>query len=208
MSNHRILVIDDEPDILYTIREICHVGGWEPKLASNGKQGCDLFTVYRPNLVIVDYHMPGFDGLTTVKKIRQQDEAVSILVLTVDERQEIAEKFMTAGATDFAVKPIRSPDLISRIKINLKINEIQRKHMNEMQQVFVDKGISTATLSIICDFLKEQKEAVSIEQITAGVDLAYQTVHRYLQYLVEEGRVNAVPHYGKVGRPKNKYVLL
>lgn len=208
MGLHSILVIDDEPDVLFTIKEICLAGGWEPMLASNGRHGCELFEAHRPNLVIVDYHMPGFDGLTTVKRIRQQDEAASILVLTVDERQEIAEKFMIAGATDFAVKPIRSPDLISRIKINLRINDIQRKHIDEMQQVFVDKGISAATLSIICDFLKEEKGALTIEEITGGVDLAYQTVHRYLQYLIEEGRVKAVPHYGKVGRPKNKYILL
>jgi two-component system response regulator DctR len=152
--------------------------------------------------------MPGWDGLTTVRKIRQQDGAVSILVLTVDERQEIAEKFMVAGATDFAIKPIKSPDLISRIKVNLKINQIQREHIKDKQQVFIDKGISSATLSIICDFLREQPEAFTIEEITNGVNLAYQTVHRYLQYLTEEGKVEVVPQYGKVGRPKNKYRLL
>jgi two-component system response regulator DctR len=63
-------------------------------------------------------------------------------------------------------------------------------------------------LSIICDFLREQPEAFTIEEITNGVNLAYQTVHRYLQYLTEEGKVEVVPQYGKVGRPKNKYRLL
>jgi two-component system response regulator DctR len=136
------------------------------------------------------------------------DGSVSILVLTVDERQETAEKFIAAGATDFAIKPIKSPDLISRIKMNLRINEIQQKYMEERHQVYIDKGISPATLSIICDYLREQKEGVTIDDITIGLNLAYQTVHRYVQYLIEENKIETVPIYGQIGRPKNKYKLL
>lgn len=207
INKHKIVLIDDEPDILYTIKEICMHGGWEAKAATNGKQGYEVCKLYRPNLVIVDYHMPDWDGLTTVKKIRQLDSAVSILVLTVDERQEIAEKFIAAGATDFAIKPIKSPDLISRIKINLRINEIQQTYAKEKQQVFIDKGISPATLSVIYDYMKERGEGLTIDDITIGLNLAYQTVHRYIQYLIEEKKIEAVPKYGQIGRPKNKYKL-
>lgn len=201
----KIIIIDDEPDIQYTIKEICLHGGWEPVTAESGILGFELCKIHKPNLVIVDYHMPDWDGLTTVKKIRQIDSTVSILVLTVDERQEIAEKFIAAGATDFAIKPIKSPDLISRIKINLKINEIQQSYAREKQQIYTDKGISPATLSIICDYLKEQRDGLTIDEITSGVDLAYQTVHRYIQYLIEEGKIETLPIYGSLGRPKNKY---
>ena len=203
----KIVIIDDEPDIQYTIKEICLFGGWEPYVAGSGMKGYELCKKHNPNLVIVDYHMPEWDGLTTVKKIRQSDSSVSILVLTVDERQEIAEKFIDAGANDFAIKPIKSPDLISRIKINLKINEIQQVYAREKQQTFIDKGISPATLSIITDFLQEQKEGLTIDEITNGVSLAYQTVHRYIQYLIEEGKIETIPIYGQLGRPKNKYIF-
>ncbi len=207
-NGSKIVIIDDEPDILYTIKEICTHGGWDAVGASNGKQGYELCKVHKPNLAIVDYHMPDWDGLTTVKKIRQFDSAVSILVLTVDERQEIAEKFIAAGATDFAIKPIKSPDLISRIKMNLKINEIQQKYEAEKHQTYVDKGISPATLSIICDYLSEQQEGLTIDEITSGLNLAYQTVHRYIQYLIEEKKIDIIPIYGQIGRPKNKYKLV
>lgn len=201
----RIIIIDDEPDIQYTIKEICLYGGWEPIVAKSGMHGVELCKTHDPSLVIVDYHMPDWDGLTTVKKIRQIDNSASILVLTVDERQEIAEKFIAAGATDFAIKPIKSPDLISRIKINLKINEVQKKYVRDKQQTYTDKGISPATLSVICDYLKEQEEGLTIDEITSGVDLAYQTVHRYIQYLIEDGKIETLPIYGSLGRPKNKY---
>lgn len=206
-TGKKIVIIDDEPDIQYTIKEICIFGGWEPIIAKSGRQGMDMCKMYIPNLVIVDYHMPDWDGLTTVKKIREFNNVVSILVLTVDETQEIAEKFIAAGATDFAIKPIKSPDLISRIKINLKINEIQKEYLDEKKQVFIEKGISPATLSIICDFLREQSDGLTIEEITKGVNLAYQTVHRYIQYLIEKSDIEIIPIYGQLGRPKNKYKL-
>ncbi|HYE84049.1 MAG TPA: response regulator [Clostridia bacterium] len=208
MTTPKIVIIDDEPDILYTINEICLHGGWEAVTVTNGRQGYELCKIHKPNLAIVDYHMPDWDGLTTVKKIRQLDNAVSILVLTVDERQETAEKFIASGATDFAIKPIKSPDLISRIKMNLRINEIQQKYIEEKHQVYIDKGISPATLSIICEYLREQSEGVTIDDITNGLNLAYQTVHRYVQYLLEERKIEIIPIYGQIGRPKNKYRLI
>lgn len=204
----RIVIIDDEPDILYTIKEICLFGGWSPMVARTGMEGYELCKTHSPCLAIVDYHMPDWDGLTTVKKIRQLDGAVSILVLTVDERQETAEKFMAAGATDFAIKPIKSPDLISRIKINLKINEIQQRYAKEKQQVFIDKGISPATLSILVEHLIEKQEGFTIDEISSELNLAYQTVHRYIQYLIEDMKIEVLPIYGQLGRPKNKYKLI
>lgn len=208
INNNKILIIDDEPDILYTIKEICTYGGWEAITASCGIEGYEYCKSKKPNVAIVDYHMPGWDGLKTVKKIRQIDSAVSILVLTVDETQETANSFLEAGATDFAIKPIKSPDLISRIKVNLMVNEVQRKHIYEKQYTYSEKGISPATLSIICDFLNKQDEGLTIEEITAELNLAYQTVHRYIHYMLEEKKIGIIPIYGQLGRPKNKYILL
>ncbi len=207
-ENKKIVVIDDEEDILYTIKEICEFSGYDAITKSNGIDGYNACIEEKPNLVIVDYHMPGWDGLTTVKKIKEADPTVSILVLTVDERQEVADRFMNAGATDFAIKPIKAPDLIARINVNLKINEIQLSYVKELESVYIDKGISPATLSIIEEYFREQSDSVTIEEVTEGVKLAYQTVHRYIKYLVEKEILDIIPVYGQKGRPKNKYILM
>ncbi|MEJ8554713.1 response regulator [Tepidibacter sp. Z1-5] len=204
----RIVVIDDEEDILYTIKEICEFGGYDVLTATSGKKGYELCKKYNPQLVIVDYHMPDWDGINTVKKIRHMNPAVSILVLTVDERQEISDKFIEVGATDFAIKPIKAPDLISRIKVNLKIHEVTKKSIEERANAFVDKGISPATLSLVWDFLLNQDEDVTIDYIASGMNLAYQTVHRYVQYLIEHEKLELIPVYGQIGRPKNKYRVI
>lgn len=202
----KILIIDDDGDIRYTISEICRYGGWEPLLASNGMEGLESFKVHRPDLVMVDYHMPVRDGLETVGQIRQLDHGVPILVLTVDERQEIADRFLDQGATDFALKPIKAPDLIARIRVNLQIGLLQQQKKQQQEDFFVTKGISSSTLTIIEDFLKKQQQPLTIEEINKQVNLAYQTVHRYLMFLVEEDKAVSECDYGKVGRPRNRYM--
>src|SRR5690625_3601197 len=96
-----------------------------------------------PDLVLLDYHMPDWDGMHTTEEIRKINKNVPIIILTVDERQEIADSFLEAGATDFALKPIRAPDLISRISIHIKMTKLSRE---KNSTTFVEKGINNATL--------------------------------------------------------------
>ncbi|MDA8337038.1 MAG: response regulator [Peptococcaceae bacterium] len=199
----RILIIDDDADICYTMGEICSFAGWEVATAANGEEGVRSFLARRPDLVVVDYHMPVMDGLATVRRIREHDPLVPLVVLTVDERQEIADTLMDAGATDFALKPVRAPDLIARLNVNLRITELQRKSPD----AYTTKGISEVTQRIIADFLAEHREPLSAEAITLGVGLAYQTVHRYLAYMEANGTIRVERTYGKVGRPRNFYHL-
>ena len=186
MSKAKILVIDDDEDIVYTITEICSYAGYEVISANNGQKGYELYKKVMPDLVIVDFHMPGWDGMKTVRQLKMLDEAAAVLVLTVDERQEVSDRFIEVGASDFAIKPIKAPDLIARINVNLKISAIQRAAKKAKENVFVDKGISAATLSLIVGFLKDQKEELTMEEISSGVSLAYQTVHRYIQHMLED----------------------
>lgn len=203
----RILVIDDDPDIVYTIKEICLFAGYDVMTANDGIIGIELFKTYQPNMIIVDYHMPKYDGLTTVRKIRELEDTTVILVLTVDERQSVLEKFMEVGATDFAVKPVIAPDLIARINVNIQINEMQIQNKKMQESVYVDKGISNSTLKIIEAFMGRQTEAMKIKEIANEVKLAYQTVHRYVQYMIDNDQIEVITKYGKVGRPTNYYRL-
>lgn len=201
----RILIIDDDTDILYTMREICVFAGWTVMTAANGEEGVRCFAACSPDLVVVDYHMPVMDGLATVRRIRELDRVVPLVVLTVDERQEVADSLMEAGATDFALKPVRAPDLIARLNINLRISELQKK--SSPGDAFFTKGISEVTQRLIVDFLMEHRESLSAEAITLGVGLARQTVHRYLAYMEGMGTIQVERTYGKVGRPRNLYRL-
>ncbi|MGY0693569.1 response regulator [Virgibacillus sp. FSP13] len=199
-----ILIVDDNEDIRFTLKEICHYADWGVLEAATGKQAIDLYTKMNPDLVLLDYHMPDWDGVKTTKAIRNVSQTVPIIVLTVDERQEIADTFLNAGATDFALKPIKAPDLLSRIRINLKIGRLTENQ----NSVFVDKGINQATLMSIKNYLIQQDNPSTINDIQQALPIAYQTVHRYLIYLEGKGEVEVISKYGKKGRPKNTYKFI
>ncbi|GGB54001.1 response regulator [Virgibacillus dakarensis] len=199
-----ILIVDDNEAIRFTLKEICKFAEWKVLEAATGKQAAELFAKMDPDLVLLDYHMPDWDGVKTTKEIRKLNQTVPIIILTVDERQEIANTFLNAGATDFALKPIKAPDLLSRIRINLKIGRL----IGGKDNVFVDKGINQATLMSIKNYLFQQERPLTINQIQNELPVAYQTVHRYLNYLEGKGEVEVISQYGKKGRPKNTYKLI
>ena len=108
-----ILAVDDEKDILYTLEAIGNAVGWKVYTENNSSMAVNRLKALKPDIVLMDYHMPQQNGVITLQKMRTVDYRVPIIVLTVDERQEVADKFLAAGASDFATKPIRVPDLVA-----------------------------------------------------------------------------------------------
>ena len=198
----KILAVDDERDILYTMKAIGRAMDWDMDVATDGLSGVEQVKRLKPDLVLLDYHMPKQYGLKTVQAMRTVDKAVPIIILTVDDRQEIADKFLNAGANDFATKPIKVPDLVARIKVHLQFLEQQRE---KIENPFVEKGINTRTLQLVRSYCTSAGGFFYIEDVAEKVGLAYQTAVRYLQYLLVRKELMAVSDYGRVGRPRNKY---
>ncbi|WP_206810093.1 response regulator [Paradesulfitobacterium ferrireducens] len=204
----KILIMDDDEALRYMLTEIFTFVGWEPKAFPNGREGIKEFLSHGADIILVDYHMPEIDGLETVRLIREHDQLVPILVLTVDERQEIADRFLDEGATDFALKPVKAPDLIARVQLHKRLLDMTKTVQATPKfqyEVFVTKGISQSTLSYIERYLAASEEPSTVEEISHELGLATPTVYRYLTYLVHNGKVQPLPSYQKMGRPKNRY---
>ena len=193
-----ILCIDDDEQICYALEALFRLQGWNTVSAGSVEQGLEIFRALRPDLVLTDYHMPHINGVDGVKLLRRLDPSVPIIVFTIDESQAVADAFLEAGASDFALKPIKAPDIISRIKLHLRLLERE-------SGAGLSKGMSPATLALIEDCLSAHDDLLTANQIAHATGLAYQTVFRYLQHLVNEGRVEMRSNYGKVGRPKQTY---
>ncbi|MHB8076279.1 response regulator [Desulfosporosinus fructosivorans] len=204
----RIIIMDDDQSLRYTLSEIFTFAGWDPIAYPNGREGIKGFLNHGADIILVDYHMPEIDGLETVRLIREQNQQIPILVLTVDERQEIADRFLDAGATDFALKPVKAPDLIARVQLHKRLLDMTKtvQATSKMQyEVFVTKGISEMTLSYIERHLSASKQPATVEEISKELSLAVPTIYRYLTYLVQNGKVRPIASYQKIGRPKNRY---
>ena len=79
-------------------------------MAADVEEGLALFRKHQPDIVLIDYHLPRINGIEGVRMLRRLSPTVPILVFTIDENQEVANRFLEAGATDFALKPIKAPD--------------------------------------------------------------------------------------------------
>lgn len=214
-----ILSIDDDDEILYALQAIFDFQGWKSVIASDVENGLKAFWEYNPDIILIDYHLPRINGIEGVHMLRQFSPDIPIIVFTIDEDQNVANQFLEVGASDFALKPIKAPDLISRINLHIQLMDRQPNNLkhtvspqniieNKIPEERMVKGISQATLGLIIQSMSKSNDYLTTEDIACKTGLAYQTVNRYLQFMESENMLDIHTSYGKVGRPKNSYRLL
>lgn len=139
-SRTQILVIDDEVSILNLISIVISNRGYPVESASDGFRGIKLVKELRPALVLLDYMMPGMDGLQTLKKIRQEFPDTYVIMFTGKGNEEIAVELMKAGASDYILKPFSNHNLIERIETVLRIRAVEianRELIAEREQLLL-----------------------------------------------------------------------
>lgn len=197
-----ILTIDDDRDICATLAALFQYQGWHTIAAHNVSSGLAMFKAHQPDLVLIDYHMPGVNGVEGVRRLRRISSTVPIIVFTINEDQAIADTFLEAGASDFAIKPVRAPDLISRIKLHLQLLS-----QSGNETLSLPKGMSSATLHLIQQCLSQASQPMTAQEIAQDTGLSNQTAYRYLQYMLQTGLLEMDSIYGKLGRPRQMFRL-
>jgi two-component system alkaline phosphatase synthesis response regulator PhoP len=115
----KILVIDDEPEIVVICRDYLQASGFEVITAGDGIQGLAQARQYKPDLVILDLMLPGMDGLDVCRSLRR-DGNVPIIMLTA--RIEEADRLigLELGADDYITKPFSPRELVARVRTVLR----------------------------------------------------------------------------------------
>jgi two-component system alkaline phosphatase synthesis response regulator PhoP len=121
-SDYKILLVDDEPDILEFLSYNIRKEGFQVEIASNGIEGIEVAKKFRPHLIILDVMMPEMDGIETCDKLREMPEFSDVLITFLTARSEDYSQIagFDAGADDYISKPIKPKVLISRVKAMLK----------------------------------------------------------------------------------------
>jgi PleD family two-component response regulator len=113
----RILVVDDDPDILQYVKMNLELEGFEAETASNGLEALEIATKHPPALVLMDVMMPGMDGLTTLRHLRNDPttSSVPVVMLTARALAKDRVKGLDLGADDYITKPFAVEELIARV---------------------------------------------------------------------------------------------
>jgi len=99
----RVLLVDDEPSVLFALKEIVRARGWEPLLARSGAEALAL--VDRADTVVTDFAMPEMDGMELLRAIRERDESLPVIMLTAHGSERLAVRAIKAGAYEYVTKP-------------------------------------------------------------------------------------------------------
>jgi len=118
-NTKRILVVDDEPQILRALRKSLTVNQFDVRTAADGESAMDLFRDWSPDLIITDLSMPLMNGLELCRAIRRLSE-VPIIVLSVKGEEKTKIEALDIGADDYITKPFSIDELLARIRATMR----------------------------------------------------------------------------------------
>lgn len=120
MEGIKILIVDDEPNIVLSLDYLVRKKGYTPFIARNGSEALAIAEKEKPNLVVLDIMMPDIDGYEVCKQIKANAslEHTKIIFLSAKSRQEDIDKGLAMGANQYVTKPFSTKQIMQEI-INL-----------------------------------------------------------------------------------------
>jgi DNA-binding NtrC family response regulator len=100
----RVLLVDDDPSVLFALKEVVRGRGWEPLQARSGADALGL--VDRADAIVTDFSMPEMDGMELLRAIRDRDETLPVILVTAHGSERLAVRAIRAGAYEYVTKPV------------------------------------------------------------------------------------------------------
>ena len=133
----RLLVVDDEPNILELLATSLRFAGFEVSTATNGREALEAARALRPDLVVLDVMMPDMDGFAVVRRMRGEGSTAPVLFLTARDATEDKVTGLTVGGDDYVTKPFSLEEIVARIRAVLRRTS-PRGPADEARLVFAD----------------------------------------------------------------------
>ncbi len=207
--SERILVIEDDPAILKLLRRGLAYEGYLVDTATDGRSGLLMAKDNRPDLVVLDWMLPGMDGLEVCHRLRIGSE-VPILMLTAKDTIQDRVEGLDAGADDYLVKPFNLDELLARIRALLRRTQVKRIPILKFLDLTLDTGSRQAerggrTISLTAKeyelldlFMRHPRQVLTREVIfdrVWGYDFGGQSnvLEVYIRYLRQKLEENGEP---------------
>lgn len=129
MANPRILIVEDEEKLAKLVEMELSYEGYTVGVANDGLSGLMAARDQEPDLIILDWMMPGLSGVEVCRRLRQTGVSVPIILLTAKDEVSDRVEGLDAGADDYVVKPFSIEELLARVRAHLRRNEPQEADM-------------------------------------------------------------------------------
>jgi two-component system, OmpR family, alkaline phosphatase synthesis response regulator PhoP len=131
----RILLIEDNRDLAYGLRNNLEIEGYDVEVAHDGVDGLKVFSNVKPDLVILDIMLPQLDGFRVLKTLRQKDRATPVLLLTAKGEESDKVRGLRLGADDYVTKPFGLLELLARVEALLRRTQPPLALANDAHEV-------------------------------------------------------------------------
>lgn len=173
----RILIIEDEKELLGDIAKGLTLKGYAVDQAENGITGCQMAIDEEYDLIVLDLNLPGLDGFSILRELKQVHPQTKVLILSADSELESKLSGFELGASDYLTKPFYFAELEARIRVLLNRKFIQHSQyltydaisINTLERTIKINGLSidftAKELSILEYFLLNQGRLITLQEL-------------------------------------------
>lgn len=209
----RILIIEDDQAILTFLRRGLTLDGYQVETAEDGQTGLLMARDKPPDLIVLDWMLPGLDGLEVCRRLRAGG-SIPIMMLTARDSVNSRVQGLDAGADDYMVKPFNLDELLARIRALLRRTKPSRPNIYQFEDLSLDTGTRQASrgeriidltakeYELLELFLRHPRQVLTREMIYddvwgydfGGESNIIEVYVRYLRQKLEEGTERRLIH--------------
>ena len=187
-ADAKILIVDDEPFNVDLLEQQLDDQGYETCAAYDGREALKLLESEKPDLVLLDWMMPGMNGIEVLEVMRNTSEWVKVPVIMVTARGSIEDKVagLDAGADDYITKPIDEAELQARIRAMLRIATLEQENSSLRQEIaaqpqytnVIGKSRAMESVFLLLGKVVDSETTVLLSGETGtGKELVARTIH-------------------------------
>lgn len=180
----KVLVIDDEPDIVGLVRYHLEKAGMQCLQGTDGSQAVRLVREHHPDLLVLDLMLPGLDGLEICRQLRRDPATMRLPIIMLTARADELDRVvgLEVGADDYVVKPFSPRELIARVKAVLRrVEEPRETTLKRIGELELDEGrhqtsvhgtpvdLTAKEFGLLCALVRARGRVVNREQLLEGV---------------------------------------
>lgn len=216
----RVLIVDDD----FMVARI-HLGFVErvPGFAvvgveHTGQGGLDAVARLEPDLVLLDIYLPDISGLEVLRRLREDNAAVDVLVITAAKDVDTIRAALRGGVVQYVIKPFTFDILRDRLERYTSAlqhltgqAEAAQSDVDELfhalrpARVPPPKGLNETTATLVATVLRDSGSDLSAAECAEKAGLSRVSTRRYLEHLVQSGKAEVRMRYGGTGRPEHRY---